>query len=177
MSLLGVPEFSAFPLVLTSSSTTPTPLESDLTHAPLRSGVDRLAIWPIRLQSQRRLLALFVFACEVWERAAGLEPYQCDGQNYINTYKRCKTHLETTDAPGAYAVHLCFECWDTLEAKGQGTPLSFLRRRRIAAGGGTSSWTMKKTFAGRGQTSLQCLQEGVVWLRRIQEETESQGQE
>ena len=44
-SLLGVPELSAFLPVLTSSTTSKTPVL-------LRSGVDRLATWPIRLQTQ-----------------------------------------------------------------------------------------------------------------------------
>ena len=53
MPLLGVPEFTSFLPVFASSATTPTPLTGiRLTRARLRSGVDRLAIWPIRLQTQ-----------------------------------------------------------------------------------------------------------------------------
>ena len=39
-------------------------LESDLTHARLRSGVDRLAIWPIRLKTQieSKIVGFFLIA-------------------------------------------------------------------------------------------------------------------
>ena len=52
MSLLNVPS-TPFPPVFSPSTTTPTPLTGTrLNRVRLRSGVDRLAIWPIRLQTQ-----------------------------------------------------------------------------------------------------------------------------
>ena len=50
MSLLGIPEFSAFPPFFSSSTTTLT--ETRLNPCATPPGVDRLAIWPIWLQTQ-----------------------------------------------------------------------------------------------------------------------------
>ena len=93
ISLLGVPEFSAFPSVLTSSTTTPT--EADETRARLRSIVAtfwRFFLWKItkntKLASRRR-------ACRTSQgiRSSSAPP------NTVSAFVSCtKSRLHTLEA-------------------------------------------------------------------------------